>query len=110
MSFSTRPILCFRLMLLVLLSSWLLLAQTGCHRYHISDPQGPPQPKMKKAKASATNAEQSADGSSQSTAQAENAPPQHNSYDKQGLLKKKKYERRRLKRKVGQYRFLGIIF
>lgn len=100
---------CFRLVLLVLLSGWLLLAQTGCHRYHISDPKGPPQPKMKKAKASATDAEQSADGSSQSTAQAENAPPQHNSYDKQGLLKKKTHDRSR-KRKVGQYRFLGIIF
>ncbi|MBW3129469.1 hypothetical protein [Hymenobacter profundi] len=109
MFFSTRPIKCLRLVLLVLLSGWLLLAQTGCHRYHISDPTGPPQPKMKKAKASAPDAEQSADGSSQGTAQAENAPPQHNSYDKQGLLKKKTRDRSR-KRKVGQYRFLGIIF
>lgn len=104
MPFPTRPI---RSLLLVLLSGWLLLAHTGCHRYHISDPKGPPQPKMKKA--AATASEQSADGRDQSKSQAE-APPQHNSYDKQGLLKKKKYERRRLTRKVGQYRFLGIVF
>ena len=32
-----------------------------------------------------------------------------NSYDKQGLLKKPKYERRKLKRKVGQRKFRGIV-
>ena len=106
---STHSTSCFRLVLLVLLSGWLLLAHTGCHRYHISDPKGPPQPKVKKSTAVASTADQSADdGGSQDKAEA--APPQHNSYDKQGLLKKKKYERRRRKRKVGQYRFMGIIF
>jgi hypothetical protein len=32
---------------------------------------------------------------------------QRNSYDKNGMLKKKKYERRRLKRKVGQRMLFG---
>jgi len=105
---SNRPTSCFRLLLLVLLSGWLLLAHTGCHRYHISDPTGPPQPKVKKASGATDTATQSADGEQAQAAEA--APPQHNSYDKQGLLKKKKYERRRRKRKVGQYRFMGIIF
>lgn len=105
MRFLPHPSSQFRLVPLVL-SGWLLLAQTGCHRYHISDPKGPPQPKMKKAAASATDTGQSADG----PAEAEAAPPQHNSYDKEGLLKKKKYTRRHLTRKVGQYRFLGIVF
>lgn len=109
MLFSTRSTSCLRLVLLVLLGGWLLLAHTGCHRYHISDPKGPPQPKVKKSTAVASTADQSADGGG-SQAQAEPTPPQHNGYDKQGLLKKKKYERRRRKRKVGQYRFLGIIF
>jgi hypothetical protein len=35
---------------------------------------------------------------------------QRNSYDKNGLLKKKKYERRRIKRKTGQRMLFGRPF
>lgn len=85
---------------------WLLLLSgflaTACHSHRIPNPTGPPQPKVKAAKSA--DGTEAADGST-------TAPPkpQRNSYDKNGLLKKPKYERRRVKRKVGQRKFLGII-
>lgn len=86
---------------------WLLvlscLLTTACHSHRIPSPTGPPQPKKVKASKTA-DATETADGS---TATA--PPPQHNSYDKNGLLKKPKLERRRVKHKVGQLKFLGIV-
>jgi hypothetical protein len=85
---------------LVLLSG---LMSVTCHPYRIPNPTGPPQPKVSRAKKGANEA---ADGTS--TAVTTEAKPIKNSYDKQGLMKKPKYERRRLKNKVGQRRLLGI--
>ncbi|MFD2786154.1 hypothetical protein [Hymenobacter rubripertinctus] len=82
----------------------LLLAAPACHRYRLPSPTGPPQPKVKKAKSPAN---ESADGRALDV-EKESVKAQKNSYDKQGLLKKPKYERRRLRRKVGPRRFLGI--
>ena len=87
---------------------WLLVLSgsltTACHSHRIPNPTGPPQPKVKKAAKGAVDATEAADG----TTTAPAPKPQRNSYDKNGLLKKPKYERRRLKRKVGQREFLGI--
>ena len=81
---------------LFLLAALSLTLTTACRPYRLPSPQGPPQPKKVKASAS------------DSTGTASAAPKgQHNSYDKNGLLKKKKYERRRLKRKVGQRMIFG---
>ncbi|TGE21561.1 hypothetical protein E5K00_14860 [Hymenobacter aquaticus] len=81
----------------------LLVAGGGCRPYRMPNPTGPPQPKVKKA---ANKDEVSADGrSAEATSEIK---PIHNNYDRKGLLKKPKYERRRLKKKVGQRKFLGI--
>lgn len=93
-------------LLLLVLSLWLLGTQTSCHRYRIPSPTGPPQPKVKKA--ATGDANQSADGRVLENSSSD-LKIQHNSYDKNGLLKKKKYERRRLKHKVGQRKFMGIV-
>ncbi|WBO83802.1 hypothetical protein [Hymenobacter yonginensis] len=79
-----------------------LLVGGSCHRYALPSPKGPPQPKLKRG-ARATDA--NADGTAAAPAELK---PQKNSYDKNGLLKKPKYERRRVQRKVGQRKFLGI--
>ncbi|MBC6697315.1 hypothetical protein [Hymenobacter sp. BT190] len=81
-----------------------LLAGSSCHRYALPSPKGPPQPKVKRSARGAADA--NADGTADA-APAE-VKTQKNSYTKNGLLKKPKYERRRLKRKVGQRKFLGI--
>jgi len=94
-----------KLLFIPLLSGLLLLAETGCHRYAMPSPKGPPQPKVKKA---AKGADANADGSAASTEPVD-VKPQKNSYDKNGLLKKPKYERRRRTHKVGQRKFLGIV-
>lgn len=96
----------FRRVRLLLLAGLLLLAAPACHRYRLPSPTGPPQPKTKKAAASSDN--QSADGRDMSV-EKEEVKTQKNSYDKDGLLKKPKYERRRIRRKVGQRKFLGIV-
>ncbi|MBD2714095.1 hypothetical protein KBK19_03500 [Microvirga sp. STR05] len=83
----------------------LLLASCQSHRYALPSPQGPPQPKVKKAAKGADDA--NADGSSTSAEPVE-VKIQKNSYTKNGLLKKPKYERRKLKKKVGQRKFLGF--
>ena len=94
----------------VRMALWLLvlscLLTTACRSHRIPNPTGPPQPKVKAAKGKDANATEAADGSTTATAPP---PPQRNSYDKNGLLKKPKYERRRVKRKIGQRKFLGII-
>ncbi|WP_157547690.1 hypothetical protein [Hymenobacter sp. DG25A] len=79
-----------------------LMLGTGCHRYRIPSPKGPPQPKVKLGKAGKN-------GTGMSAAVAELKTPKK-SFDKQGLLKQKKYERRKLKHKVGQRKFMGIVF
>lgn len=94
----------FRRLSVGLLAASLLLAAPTCHSYRIPNPQGPPQPKAKKAQ---NPDNQSADGRALDV-EKEAVKTQKNSYDKQGLLKKPKMERRRLKRKVGQRKFLGI--
>jgi hypothetical protein len=91
-------ILCLSLLLA------MLLAGSGCHRYALPSPKGPPQPKVKKAAKGSDEA--NADGSSANTGPAE-MKIEKNSYDKKGLLKKPKYERRKRKKKVGQRMFLG---
>ncbi|GAB2773048.1 hypothetical protein HNQ93_000853 [Hymenobacter luteus] len=90
-----------RLPLLVL----AVLLASACHPYRMPSPTGPPQPKVKKAK---NPDNQSADGRALDV-EKEAVKTQKNSYDKNGLLKKPKYERRRLKHKVGQRKFLGIV-
>lgn len=92
----------FRLLLLAVL---LLFTASACHSYRIPNPKGPPQPKVKKAK---NPDNQAADGRALDV-EKEAVKTEKNSYDKQGLLKKPKYERRRLKHKVGQRKFLGIV-
>ncbi|MBT9395445.1 hypothetical protein KLP40_19935 [Hymenobacter sp. NST-14] len=89
---------------LLSLAAGLLLTAPACHRYRLPSPKGPPQAKVKKAK-KPTN--ESADGRALDV-EKEAVKAQKNSYDKKGLLKKPKLERRRLKRKVGPRRFLGI--
>ncbi|QIX61385.1 hypothetical protein HER32_09425 [Hymenobacter sp. BT18] len=79
-----------------------LALSTGCHRYRIPDPKGPPQPKVKLGKADSNGSGMSEAVSSLKT--------DKKSYDKQGLLKQKKYERRKLTRKVGQRKIFGIVF
>jgi hypothetical protein len=88
---------------ILLLFTLTLLAGTGCHRYALPSPKGPPQPKVKKI----ASADQNGDGTALDTAPSE-VKTQKNSYDKNGLLKKPKYARRRVERKVGQRRFLGF--
>ena len=88
--------LCLPLLLLLLLGS-------GCHRYALPTPKGPPQPKVKKI----ASADQNGDGTALTTAPSE-VKTQKNSYDKNGLLKKPRYARRRVEHKVGQRRFLGF--
>jgi len=89
--------------LLLLLGT--LLGSSGCRRYALPSPKGPPQPKVKKAGKGAADA--NADGSVATTDPTE-VKIEKNSYDKKGLLKKPKYERRKRKMKVGQRKFLGI--
>lgn len=97
---------------------WLLLvlvvltgpALSGCrlfHPYRIPNPKGPVV-KVKKAKKKDADATEAADGSTTDTS---GEPPkvQKNSYDKNGLLKKPKLKRRRLKHKTGQRKFMGIV-
>lgn len=91
---------------LSLLAVVLLSAACQSHRYALPSPKGPPQPKVKRS-AKASN-EQNADGSAVAADPGE-MKIQKNSYDKQGLLKKPKYERRKLTRKVGQRKFLGFV-
>lgn len=69
---------------------------TACRPYRLPSPQAPPQPKA-----------QTSTGDNGGAAPVVELKGQHNSYDKNGLLKKKKYERRRLKRKVGQRMLFG---
>ena len=88
------------------MSSLLLLGACQSHRYALPSPKGPPQPKVKKS--ARRSADENADGTAVSVAAAE-VKPQKNSYDKNGLLKKPKYARRKLTRKVGQRKFLGIV-
>jgi hypothetical protein len=89
-----------------MMSGLLLLAACQSHRYALPSPKGPPQPKVKKTAKS--SADQNADGTDVSAEPVE-VKPQKNSYDKNGLLKKPKYERRRLAHKVGQRKFLGFV-
>lgn len=91
---------CQLLSTVVLVSS--LGLTSGCHRYRIPDPKGPPQPKVKLGKADSNGTGMSEAVSSLKT--------DKKSYDKQGLLKQKKYERRKLTRKVGQRKIFGIVF
>ncbi|GAB3302945.1 hypothetical protein GCM10027348_30310 [Hymenobacter tenuis] len=90
---------------LLVLAALLLLTAPACHSYRIPNPKGPPQPKVKKAR---NPDNQAADGRALEV-EKEAVKTEKNSYDKQGLLKKPKYERRKLKRKVGQRKFLGIV-
>lgn len=89
-----------------LLSGLLLIAGAGCHRYALLSPKGPPQPKVKKAAKGSVDA--NADGTAASSEPVE-VKPQKNSYDKNGLLKKPKYARRRVAHKTGQRKFLGFV-
>ncbi|RPD49601.1 hypothetical protein DNI29_02020 [Hymenobacter sediminis] len=92
-----------RLPLLLLVGA--LAVASACRPYRIPSPTGPPQPKVKKGK-NVDN--QSADGRALDV-EKEAVKTQKNSYDKNGLLKKPKYERRKVKRKVGQRKILGIM-
>ena len=87
----------------LLMSGLLLLASCQSHRYALPSPKGPPQPKVKKA---TKGSEENADGTAVNP--TVEIKPQKNSYGKDGLLKKPKYERRRVTRKVGQRKFLGF--
>lgn len=69
---------------------------TSCRPYRLPSPTAPPQPKA-----------QTGTGDNGGAAPVTALKGQRNSYDKNGLLKKKKYERRRLKRKVGQRMLFG---
>ncbi|RYU78352.1 hypothetical protein [Hymenobacter persicinus] len=88
-------------MLVLVVFSGLLLG--SCRPYRMPSPTGPPRPKVSKAKKADT---ENAAGNSEPA--LTEAKPIKNSYDKNGLIKKPKYERRRLKHKVGQRTFLGI--
>lgn len=85
----------------VLVLAVLLLCSTGCHRFRIPDPKGPPQPKVKLGKAEKN-------GTGLSTAVSE-LKTSKKGFDKQGLLKQKKYERRKLTHKVGQRKIFGWV-
>jgi hypothetical protein len=85
---------------LVLLSG---LLSVTCHPYRLPNPKAPPRPKVSKAKKPGS---EMADGNSASS--GTEVKPVKNSYDKHGLMKKPKYERRRLKTKVGQRKILGL--
>ncbi|OON68338.1 hypothetical protein [Hymenobacter sp. CRA2] len=96
----------WQLLVLVLLAGPVL---SGCrlfHPYRLPTPKGPVV-KHKKVKKKDPDATEMADGST-GEANDEPAKVQKNSYDKNGLLKKPKLKRRRLKKKVGQHKFLGI--
>ncbi|WP_426493493.1 hypothetical protein [Hymenobacter sp. 102] len=95
----------FRRLPLLLVAAALLLSAPACHSYRIPNPKGPPQPKVKKAQ-NADNA--SADGRVLDV-EKEAVKTEKNSYDKNGLLKKPKMARRRVKHKVGQRKFLGFV-
>ncbi|WP_143069860.1 hypothetical protein [Hymenobacter actinosclerus] len=87
------------------LAATLLLAP-ACqrHPYRIPDPQGPPQPKVKRT----AGGNESADGRALDV-EREAVRTKKNVLDKKtGLVKKPKLERRRLKRKTDQRKFLGI--
>ncbi|WP_400193156.1 hypothetical protein [Hymenobacter sp. B81] len=101
--FSLRRLWWLGLVLLVLAG-----AATGCRPYRLPTPKGPVMPKQKRKKAAAP-VEAAADGTDMS-ASKEPAKVQRNSYDRNGLLKKPKLERRKLKKKVGQRRIFGITF
>ncbi|GAA4392480.1 hypothetical protein [Hymenobacter koreensis] len=99
--------LSWHLLVLVLLLS---PAMSGCrlfHPYRMPTPKGPVIPKQKRSKKAVNTDAAAADGSDLN-ASKEPAKVQKNSYTKNGLLKKPKYERRRLKKKVGQRKFLGV--
>ncbi|KAA9333218.1 hypothetical protein F0P96_09580 [Hymenobacter busanensis] len=102
---SLRRWLSYGLLVLVLAGPGLSSCRLF-HPYRLPNPTGPAMPKQKKKKAASAD-QSAADGSDMSTAK-EPAKVQKNGYDKNGLLKKPKYERRRLKKKIGQRRFLGI--
>lgn len=87
-----------------LLAAWLVAAAPACRPYRLPSPTGPPQPKIKKAK---NPDNQAADGRALEV-EKEAVKTKKNSYTKEGLLKKPKYERRRLKHKVGQRKIFGI--
>ncbi|WP_460676619.1 hypothetical protein [Hymenobacter coalescens] len=98
--------LSWQLLVLVLLAGPVL---SGCRLfkpYRLPTPTGPVV-KQKKTKKKDPNAVEAADGSV-TDASADPPKVQKNSYDKNGLLKKPKLKRRRLKNKSGQRRFLGI--
>ncbi|RTQ45823.1 hypothetical protein EJV47_23615 [Hymenobacter gummosus] len=98
--------LSWQLLVLVLLAGPAL---SGCrlfHPYRIPNPQGPTV-KKKKVKKADPDATEAADGSTTDTS-AEPPKVQKNSYDKNGLLKKPKLNRRKLKKKIGPRRILGI--
>lgn len=96
----------WQLLILVVLAGPALSACRLFHPYRIPNPQGPVV-KHKKTKKKDPDAVEAADGS---TTDASADPPkvQKNSYDKNGLLKKPKMNRRKLKKKIGPRRFLGI--
>ncbi|NVO85596.1 hypothetical protein [Hymenobacter terrestris] len=85
----------------------LLLAAPACqrHPYRIPDPKGPPIAKVKRNR---TPGNESADGRVLDVEREAVKMPK-NRLDNQGLVKKPKHERRRLKRKVGQRKFLGFV-
>jgi hypothetical protein len=78
------------------LLAFALTLTTACRPYRLPSPQAPPQPKA------TTNT-----GDNGGAAPVTALKGQRNSYDKNGLLKKKKYERRRLKHKSGQRMIFG---
>ncbi len=77
---------------LCLLTALTLTFATSCRPYRLPSPTAPPQPKA---------------GVGTDDKGGLALKSQRNSYDKNGLLKKKKYERRRIKRKVGQLMLFG---
>ncbi len=88
----------------LLVAAALLLLAPACHSYRLPNPQGPPQPRMKKGR---TPGNESADGRALDV-EREAVKTRKNSYDKDGLLKKPKYKRRRLKHKDRNRKILGI--
>lgn len=85
----------------VLIVSGLLLA-AGCHPYRIPNPTGPPVPKVKQW----ARADVQADDAAATTTST--SKPQRNAYDKDGLVKKPQYKRRRVRSKPNQRTILGI--
>lgn len=85
----------------------VLLLAPACqrHPYRIPDPQGPPvQPKIR---GSRTPGNEAADARAMDM-EREALRSKKKGLDKNGLVKKSKLERRRLKRKTSPRRFLGI--